>query len=119
MRHGWNNSRSYGLLISKHCSVKKILARRQLITVLLFTLFVSAGFFLAWVLYVYIFKNQTGSLLASLPPTMKQAAHDFYTKGIIATIVLVFCAVQLTKLSVRGGKKKWLLFFVVLHLGCL
>lgn len=84
---------------------KKFLARRQLITVPLFTLFVSAGFFLTWVLYVYIFKNQTGSLFVSLPPTMRQAALDFYTKGVIATIVLVFCAVQFTKLSVRGGRR--------------
>ncbi|MFJ5537453.1 hypothetical protein [Vreelandella titanicae] len=84
---------------------KEILARRQLITVPLFTLLVSAGFFLTWVLYVYIFKSQTSSLFVSLPPTMRQAAHDFYTKGVIATIALVFCAIQLTKLSVRGGKK--------------
>lgn len=84
---------------------KEIMAKRQLLTLPLFILLVSAGFFLTWIIYVYIFNNQAGSLFVSLPPTMKQAAHDFYTKGIIAAIVLVFCAVQLTKLSVRCGKK--------------
>jgi len=82
-----------------------VLNKRQWLTIPLFTVIVSAGFFATWVAYIYIFKNQAGTLFVPLPLTMKQAAHDFYTKGIFATLVIVACAIQLTRFSIRAGKK--------------
>lgn len=82
-----------------------ILSKRQLWTIPAFTLFVSAGFFSTWILYIYIFNNEAGTLLVAPPPTMKQAAFDFYTKGIIATFIIVALAIQLTKVSIRSGHK--------------
>jgi hypothetical protein len=83
----------------------RILSKRQLLTIPVFTLVVSAGFFATWIVYVYIFQNETGTLFVDLPLTMRQAAYDFYTKGIVATLVIVACTVQLTKVSILVGKR--------------
>jgi hypothetical protein len=83
----------------------RILAKRQALTIPLYTLVVSGIFFLIWVIYLYIFRNPTHSFSANLPMSFKQAANDFYHKGIIATLLIDFTTIQLTKMAIRTGAK--------------
>ena len=64
---------------------KNLLSKRQVLTIPLFTLITSSSFFIVWIVYVYLFNNETGSLFVALPITMRQAVIDFYTKGVFAT----------------------------------
>lgn len=83
----------------------RILAKRQILTIPTYTLVVSGIFFLIWIAYLYIFRNPTHSFSATLPLTFKQAASDFYHKGIIATLFIDIIAIQLTKIAIRTGAK--------------
>ncbi len=83
----------------------RILAKRQLLTIPLYTLVVSGIFFTTWVVYLYIFRNPTHSVAASLPGVFKQSASDFYHKGIIVTLLIDFTTIQLTKMAIRTGFK--------------
>jgi hypothetical protein len=81
----------------------RVLAKRQVITIPIYTLVVSGIFFLTWIAYLYIFKNPTHSFSANLPMNFKQAVSDFYHKGIIATLLIDFVTIQLTKVAIRVG----------------
>ena len=83
----------------------RLLAKRQILTIPIYTLIISGIFFLIWIAYLYIFRNPTHSFSATLPLTFKQAASDFYHKGIIATLFIDFIAIQLTKMAIRTGAK--------------
>jgi hypothetical protein len=83
----------------------KILSKRQIITIPIYTLVVSGIFFLVWFIYLYIFRNPTHSLSANLPIHVKQAVSDFYHKGIIAALIIDFITIQLTKIAIRTGAK--------------
>jgi hypothetical protein len=81
----------------------RILAKRQLLTIPIYTLVVSGIFFSTWIIYLYIFKNPTYSLSANLPIHFKQAVSDFYQKGIIASLLIDLVTIQLTKMAIRTG----------------
>ena len=83
----------------------RILAKRQILTVPIYTLIVSGIFFLIWIAYLYIFRNTTHSLSVSLPATLKQAMSDFYHGGIIAALLIDFVTIQFTKVALRTGVK--------------
>lgn len=83
----------------------RVLAKRQVLTIPIYTLVVSGIFFLTWIAYLYIFRNPTHSFSANLPMNFKQAASDFYHKGIIATLFIDFVTIQLTKVAIRTGAK--------------
>ena len=81
-------------------------SKRQILTIPLFTLITSSSFFIVWIVYTYLFNNEAGSLFIALPPTMKQAVLDFYSKGVFATFFIVFFAIQMTKLTINIGRKR-------------
>lgn len=83
----------------------KIYSKRQIFSIPLYTLIMSGIFFLAWIFYLYLFKNPTHSLTASLPITVKQSMHDFYHEGIIAALVIDVLTIQLTKFCIKIGVK--------------
>lgn len=83
----------------------RILAKRQFLTIPIYTLVVSGIFFLTWIIYLYIFRNPTHSFLPNLPMNFKQSASDFYHQGIIATLLIDFMTIQLTKVAIRTGVK--------------
>lgn len=83
----------------------RVLAKRQLLTIPAYTLVVSGIFFLTWIIYLYIFRNPTHSFTAHLPINFKQSVRDFYHEGIIATLLIDFITIQLTKLAIRTGTK--------------
>lgn len=85
---------------------KNLLSKRQVLTIPLFTLITSSSFFIVWIVYVYLFNNETGSLFVALPITMRQAVIDFYTKGVFATFFIVICAIQMTKVTIGVGRKR-------------
>ncbi len=84
---------------------ENIFAKRQLLSIPLYTLTVSGVFFLTWVVYLYLFKNPTYSFNVSLPPIMDQSISDFFHKGIIAALVIDFITIQLSKVCIRRGNK--------------
>jgi len=100
---------------------ERILARRQLLTIPLYTLAVSAIFFLTWFVYLYLFRNPSHSFDARLPLNVRQAVHDFYQEGIIATMAIDFAAIQMTKIAIRVGRKAGFLSlrFLLAFLGTL
>jgi len=83
----------------------RVLAKRQVLTIPIYTLVVSGIFFLTWIIYLYIFRNPTHSFSANLPMNFKQSASDFYHRGIIATLLIDFITIQLTKVTIRIGAK--------------
>lgn len=97
---------------------ERYFSKRQILTIPLYTLVVSALFFSLWFLYLYIFQNPYHSLSAKLPINVRQSVYDFYHKGIYASLALDVISIQLTKKSIRIGKLngfssiKFLLFFV-------
>lgn len=99
----------------------RVLAKRQLLTIPIYTLMVSGVFFLAWIIYLYIFRNPTHSFSASLPMSLKQATSDFYHKGVIASLLIDFITIQLTKVAIRVGAKSgyYSIRFVMIFLATL
>jgi hypothetical protein len=83
----------------------RILAKRQILTIPIYTLLVSGIFFLTWLVYLYIFKNPSHTLSGHLPITFKQAVSDFYHKGIVATLLIDFATIQFTKVAIRTGTR--------------
>jgi hypothetical protein len=83
----------------------RILAKRQILTIPIYTMMVSGIFFLTWIVYIYIFRNPTHSFPANLPIDFNQAVKEFYRKGIIATLLIDFITIQLTKVTIRTGAK--------------
>ncbi|PHN65597.1 hypothetical protein AO268_06480 [Pseudomonas sp. ICMP 8385] len=59
------------------------LARRQLISIPLYTLLVSLVFFAVWLLDLYLFKNPEHVFNVLPPPNVLQAIKDFYGKGLL------------------------------------
>ncbi|WP_156038801.1 hypothetical protein [Chromobacterium haemolyticum] len=96
---------------------ERYFSKRQIFTIPLYTLIVSALFFSLWFLYLYIFQNPYHSLSARLPINVRQSIFEFYHKGVYASLALDVISIQLTKKSIRIGKSKgfgsvrFLLFF--------
>lgn len=83
---------------------QSIFAKRQIVTIPLYTLAVSAIFFLTWILYLYFFRNPTYSFSARLPLNVVQAIRDFYSKGIFASLVIDVVTIQMTKVCINLGR---------------
>lgn len=81
---------------------KNTLAKRQLVTIPLYTLVVSWVFFGIWIAYVYIFHNPK-HVLAPLPLEMKQAIEAFYTEGVFAALLIDVICIQATKRAIAKG----------------
>lgn len=81
---------------------EKILSKRQIITIPIYTLIISIVFFIVWISSLYLFNNPSGSFSAPLPIQIKQAIHDFYSTGIIAALIIDIITIQLTKLCIRA-----------------
>lgn len=83
----------------------RIFAKRQLLTIPIYTIIVSGIFFSIWIAYLYIFKNPSHSFNANLPPYFMQSIKDFYHEGVIAAILIDFITIQLTKAAINTGRK--------------
>lgn len=110
------NSRSFGearfadlantwVLFFERFFGRTFLAKRQLITIPLYTLGVSGIFFAIWILYLYIFRNPTNSFAAPLPFNLIQAIKDFYSYGIFASLLIDTVTIQLTKACIGTGRR--------------
>lgn len=94
-------------------------AKRQLITVPLYTLTISGIFFLIWIAYLYIFENPKHLIVVDFPVAYKLAVKDYYYKGIFASIFLDFIVIFLTKFLLKVGTKvnfisiKFILLFFI------
>jgi|SRR5476649_1938069 len=84
---------------------KRLFARRQLLSIPLYTLTVSGIFFLTWISYLYLFRNSTHSFTSPLPLNIKQAIHDFYHEGIYAALLIDVLTIQFTKTCIKVGAK--------------
>lgn len=85
---------------------QSIFAKRQILTIPLYTIAVSGIFFFLWIVYLYIFKNPTYSFSARLPFNVAQAIKDFYTKGIFASLLIDVVTIQMTKLCIKLGRHR-------------
>lgn len=83
----------------------RLLAKRQFLTIPVYTFMVSGIFFLTWIIYLYIFRNSAHSLAVNLPLEFKQSVSDFYHRGVVVTLLIDFTTIQLTKLAIRVGSK--------------
>jgi len=81
----------------------KLLSKRQLITIPVYTVVVSALFFTIWLVHVYIIQDGLTLPLAPLPISMREAVAVFYPKGLIAAILIDFITIQITKKCVDVG----------------
>lgn len=82
------------------------LARRQLISIPLYTLLVSLVFFVVWLLDLYLFKNPEHVFNVPPPPNVLQAIQDFYGKGLLVAMVIDCVTIQLTKWSINVGTRR-------------
>ena len=85
---------------------RTLLARRQLISIPLYTLLVSLVFFVVWLLDLYLFKNPEHVFNVPPPPNVLQAIKDFYSKGLLVAIVIDCMTIQLTKWSINVGMRR-------------
>lgn len=85
---------------------ERIFAKRQLVTIPIYTLTVSAIFFLIWIADLYIFRNPWHSFAARLPLTFKLSVQCFYHEGIFAALLIDTITIQLTKIAIRIGRNK-------------
>ncbi|MBN0980601.1 hypothetical protein JTY93_04900 [Pseudomonas hygromyciniae] len=85
---------------------RTLLARRQLISIPLYTLLVSLVFFVVWLLDIYLFKNPEHVFNVPPPPNVLQAIKDFYSKGLLVAIVIDCVTIQLTKWSINVGMRR-------------
>lgn len=83
-----------------------LFAKRQIISVPLYTLVVSVVFFSAWLLDLYLFNNPEHVFNVLPPLSVLQAFVDFYTKGLIVAVAIDFVTIQLTKLSINVGVRR-------------
>ena len=97
---------------------RSYLAKRQIITIPLYTLTISAIFFLIWIIYLYIFNNPEHKIIANIPISYKLAVKDYYEKGIFGGFILDFIVIFMTKFSLKFTKKNnYLSFkFIILFL---
>ena len=85
---------------------RTLLARRQLISIPLYTLLVSLVFFVVWLLDLYLFKNPEHVFNVPPPPNVLQAIKDFYSKGLLVAIAIDCVTIQLTKWSINVGMRR-------------
>ena len=85
---------------------RTLLAKRQLISIPLYTLLVSLVFFVVWLLDLYLFKNPEHVFNVPPPPNVLQAIKDFYSKGLLVAIVIDCVTIQLTKWSINVGMRR-------------
>lgn len=85
---------------------RKLLAKRQLISIPLYTLLVSLVFFVVWLLDLYLFKNPEHVFNVPPPPNVLQAIKDFYSKGLLVAIAIDCVTIQLTKWSINVGMRR-------------
>lgn len=85
---------------------KNFLSKRQLLTIPIYTMVVSGMFFGIWIFYLYVFQDNNSFFRMSLPITFKQSLSDFYRKGVFATLVIDFIAIQMTKVAIRVGERR-------------
>lgn len=85
---------------------RTLLAKRQLISIPLYTLLVSLVFFVVWLLDLYLFKNPEHVFNVPPPPNVLQAIKDFYSKGLLVAIAIDCVTIQLTKWSINVGMRR-------------
>ncbi|QNB05759.1 hypothetical protein G5S34_02500 [Herbaspirillum frisingense] len=96
---------------------ESLLAKRQILSIPLYTLVVSAVFFLIWIAELFILRNPAHSLrIADLPLNVKEAVSVFYIKGIWAALLIDFFSIQMTKKAIRIGSVRGFLSWR--FLGC-
>ncbi|MBY4767527.1 hypothetical protein [Burkholderia ambifaria] len=78
----------------------RYLARRQLLSVPIYTVVMSIVFFSLWIAWIYLLQNPEHRL-GPLPIAVRLALSDFYGQGILACMITDVIAIQLTKRSLR------------------
>ncbi|MGH8783124.1 hypothetical protein [Paraburkholderia sp.] len=78
----------------------RYMARRQILSIPIYTICMSMAFFAIWIAWIYLLQNPTHTL-GPLPVVVRQALSDFYRQGILACILTDLIAIQLTKFSLR------------------
>lgn len=76
------------------------LARRQLLSIPVYTICMSIAFFAIWIAWIYLLQNPAHRL-GPLPVVVRQALSDFYGQGILACVLTDVIAIQMTKFSLR------------------
>lgn len=86
--------------IFEHFFGSHYLARRQLLSIPIYTIIMSVAFFATWIAWIYLLQNPEHKL-GPLPVVVRLALSDFYGQGILACIVTDVIAIQITKFSLR------------------
>jgi hypothetical protein len=76
------------------------MARRQILSIPIYTIFMSVVFFVTWIAWIYLLQNPAHKI-GPLPIAVRQALSDFYGQGILACVATDVIAIQLTKFSLR------------------
>lgn len=73
---------------------------RQILSIPVYTIFMSIVFFVTWIAWMYLLQNPEHKI-GPLPIAVRQALSDFYGQGILACVATDVIAIQMTKFSLR------------------
>ncbi|MFK3707366.1 hypothetical protein EDF73_10357 [Raoultella sp. BIGb0138] len=92
------------------CFGRRFLAKRQLITIPLFSLLFSAFLFIIWFLYALFFLNPQHIIPTRLPVAIRVAVHDYYHFGLGYTLLLDAIVIQLSRFYILSIEKRGFTF---------
>lgn len=90
----------------------RYLSKRQLLTIPIYTYFVSAICFGIWIIYVLLFENPKHLILTGSSLPLSMAVKQFYPDGLLASIMLDIIVINYTKYIINKitNKDRGILF---------
>jgi hypothetical protein len=93
----------------------RYLSKRQLLTIPIYTYFVSAICFGIWIIYILLFQNPKHLLLTGSSLPLSLAVKQFYPDGLLASITLDIIVINYTKYIINKitNKDRGILFISI------